>query len=231
MWVFSHTISSASHSITSLACALRIDSSNSTKSSCSNVVMYFIILCRLAHRSGFLKGYFFYLANAKIQRNIDICKLFLAYTSMFFAYSSVNSDYSSIKKGHSSGLDTLFADVGKMLILNRFEIPDTCLYVSIRLIFVKFSVDSDFFITNGCVIETLFVPLQCRRIWGNVRTSPERNDNGGHISLCFEVRGLLSGFFSHLFSFQTGGFFGSHNADSIPGRKAIFHVTPKCTKK
>ena len=122
---------------------------------------------------------------------------------MIFAYSSVNSCYSSIKKGYSSGLEFLFADFSKMLILNRFEIPDTCLYVSIRLVLVKFWADSDFFITIACVIETLFVPLQCRRIWGNVRTSSERNGNGGHISLCFEVRGLLSGFFSHLFSFQT----------------------------
>lgn len=122
---------------------------------------------------------------------------------MIFAYSSVNSVYSSIKKGYSSGLDILFAGSSKVLILNKFEIPDTCLYVSIWLFLVKFWADSDFFITIGCVIETLFVPLQSRRIWGNVRTSPERNGNGGHISLCFEVRGLLSGFFSHLFSFQT----------------------------
>lgn len=122
---------------------------------------------------------------------------------MIFAYSSVNSGYSSIKKGYSSGSRILFAGSSKVLILNRFKIPDTCLYVSIWLFLVKFWADSDFCVTIACVIETFFVPLRCRRIWGNVRTSPERNDNGGHISLCFEVRGLLSGFFSHLFSFQT----------------------------
>lgn len=135
---------------------------------------------------------------------------------MIFAYSSVNSGCSSIKKGCSSGLEILFADASKMLMVSWNVIHDAFKYAAKWLILVKFSVDSDFFTNIVCVIETLFVPLQCRRIWGNLRKSPERNGSGGHISLCFEVRGLLSGFFSHLFSFQSGGSLVTHNADSIP---------------